>query len=51
MSERVAVVTGDITADLPSEETGWTLAGSLGSSGSGLARDIDGAVFEFVEGR
>jgi len=30
-------------------ETGWTLAGSLGSPGSVLARDIDGAVFEFVE--
>jgi hypothetical protein len=30
-------------------ETGWTLAGSLGSPGSVLARDADGGVFEFVE--
>jgi hypothetical protein len=29
--------------------TGWTLAGSLGSPGSVLARDVDGAVFEFVQ--
>jgi hypothetical protein len=29
--------------------TGWTLAGSLGSPVSLLARDIGGAVFEFVE--
>jgi hypothetical protein len=30
-------------------EAGWTLAGSLGSPGSVLARDADGALFEFVE--
>jgi hypothetical protein len=30
-------------------ETGWTLVGSLGSPGSVLARDAEGAVFEFVE--
>ncbi len=31
------------------EETGWTLVESLGSPGSVLARDVDAAVFEFVE--
>jgi len=30
-------------------ETGWTLAGSLGSPNSLLARDATGSVIEFVE--